>query len=111
MVKPQEQHPRGERERAFLDVRLMLAFGVAVDVGNGEDARVWHETSGFLSPKARDLPVAEAAAQKKAAPGGAADKVFGFYGAPGLGPSTSDHRETLIGTVASNDDHLLLSAC
>jgi hypothetical protein len=54
----------------------VLAFGVAVDVGDGEDARVWHETSDFLPPEARDLPVAGAAAQKKAAPGGAADKVY-----------------------------------
>ncbi len=47
---------------------------------------------------------------KKAAPGGAADKV-GSFAEAGLGPEPSDHRETLFGTVCSNDDHLLLSAC
>ncbi|MDB5028512.1 MAG: hypothetical protein JWO66_2201, partial [Candidatus Eremiobacteraeota bacterium] len=49
--------------------------------------------------------------QKKPPPNGAADKVVWFSGSSSLRSEPSDHRETLFGTVASNDDHLLLSAC
>ena len=40
MVEPQEQHPRRERQRPFLGVRFVLALGVAVRVGDREEARV-----------------------------------------------------------------------
>ena len=150
MVEPQEQHPRRQRERALLSVRLVLAFGVAVRIGDREkpgvvlggivqrgrgplrvlvgQPRAGSEPRGngakpvsrtcrdtnprFSSVEARDLRRARPARpEKKSRPpwgGGQDSRVFG---APDLRPQTSDHRETVIRTVARNDDHLLLSAC
>ncbi len=40
VIKPEEKHPRGVWDRALLGVRLVLAFGVTVDVGNRVDAGI-----------------------------------------------------------------------
>ncbi|MGA7201108.1 MAG: hypothetical protein WBX26_04710 [Candidatus Cybelea sp.] len=46
MVKPQEEHSRGIRERTFLCKGPVFAFGVTMDVGDGGDPRIGHLMKG-----------------------------------------------------------------
>src|SRR6202022_3975585 len=93
-------------------LRISISLGSMGWEPNGSKpvSKTCRDTNGgFSAAKARDLVVV-GLREKKAAPGWAADKL-GCSRRPDLRPATSDHRETLFGTVASNDDHLLLSAC
>ena len=112
--KPQEQHARRQGQGTFLGVGLVFALGVAVDIRDGVHARValgMHETC-VLSLCGPGRPFrGRTEGKKKPADDQPADKGLRFRRLPGLGPSTSNHRETRLRTLASNDDHLLLSAC
>jgi hypothetical protein len=42
VVKPQEEHSRGIRERPFLRKGPVFAFSVTVDIWDGGDPRIGH---------------------------------------------------------------------